>query len=173
MSRPAGRPPAISLDDILAAGLEIGLEELSVAAVADRLGVTRTSVHRYVGSRRDLETLVGEHLVESATPVVDSGLPLEEYLLEFAESLVRFINEHPGPAAYYARGVPRTVRSARVVEAFVRTLVDRGLPPGRRRNRQLRRHRGEQPDHAQHPVAVRRDPPGAGAGGGGPVTSAG
>lgn len=162
MSRQAGRPPAISLDDILAAGLEIGLEELSVAAVAERLGVTRTSVHRYAGSRRDLETLVGEHLVESAAPVADTGLPLEEYLLEFADSLVRFVREHPGLAAYYARGFPRTVRSASVVEAFVRTLVDRGLPPF-----EAARLAASVADHAialtAYAAAGQQDPPDAGA----------
>lgn len=125
--RPAGRPPRISLEAVLAAGLEIGLVDLSIAAVAERLGVTRTSVHRHVGSRRDLETLVGEHLVETAPQPGDSGAPLEEHLLEFARGLVAHVRAHPGLAGYYARGFPRTRRSARVVEAFDATLVARGL----------------------------------------------
>ena len=75
-ARQAGRPPRISLETVLAAGLEIGLVDLSIAAVAERLGVTRTSVHRHVGSRRDLETLVGEHLVATAPLPGDSGAPL-------------------------------------------------------------------------------------------------
>lgn len=124
-----GRPPALSLDDVLAAGLAIGLEGLSIAAVAERLGVTRTSVHRYVGSRHDLETLVGEHLVEAAPPTPDVGAPLEEYLAEFARGLAGHVRAHPGLAAYYARGFPRTPRSARVMEDVVGTLVARGLPP--------------------------------------------
>lgn len=125
--RPAGRPRATSLEAILAAGLEIGLADLSIAAVAQRLDVTRTSVHRYVGSRHDLETLIGEHLVEAAPQPGDSGLPLEQHLLEFARGLVQHVRAHPGLAGYYARGFPRTPRAARVVEAFDRTLVDRGL----------------------------------------------
>lgn len=100
---------------------------LSVAAVAERLGVTRTSVHRHVGSRRDLETVVGEHLVEAAPEPDDSGLPLEEHLLDFAWGLVRHVRAHPGLADYYARGFPRTWRAARVVEAFDASLVHRGL----------------------------------------------
>ena len=127
--RRTGRPPSISLEAILAAGLEIGLADLTIAAVAERLRVTRTSVHRYVGSRHDLETLVGEHLVVSAPVVADTGQPLEAYLLEFATALAGHIRAHPGLAAYYARGFPRTARSARVVEDFDRTLVDRGIAP--------------------------------------------
>jgi hypothetical protein len=36
---------------------------------------------------------------------------------------------HPGLAAYYNRGFPRTTASARIVEDFDATLVARGLAP--------------------------------------------
>lgn len=103
------------------------MADLTVAAVAERLGVTRTSVHRHVGSRAELETLVGEHLVVTAPTAVDRGQPLDEYLLDFARLLVRHMLAHPGLAAYYNRGFPRTTASARVVEDFDATLVARGL----------------------------------------------
>jgi AcrR family transcriptional regulator len=122
-----GRPAAISRADVLAAGLEIGMDGLTVAAVAERLGVTRTSVHRHVGSRAELETLVGEHLVVAAPVPVDRGQPLVDYLLEFARLLSRHMLAHPGLAAYYNRGFPRTAAAARVVEDFDATLVARGL----------------------------------------------
>lgn len=128
-ARRVGRPAAITRDDVVAAGLAIGMADLTIAAVAERLGVTRTSVHRHVGSRFDLETLVGDHLVVTAPMPEDRGQPLEEYLLDFARLLVHHILAHPGLAAYYNRGFPRTTASARVVEDFDATLVARGLSP--------------------------------------------
>jgi AcrR family transcriptional regulator len=129
MPRRVGRPAAITREDVLAAGLEIGMADLTIAAVAERLGVTRTSVHRHVGSRFDLETLVGEHLVLAAPVPDDCGQPLEAYLLEFARLLVRHLLDYPGLAAYYNRGFPRTAATARLVEDFDATLVARGLSP--------------------------------------------
>lgn len=124
-----GGRPRLTREAILEAGLELGMENLSIAAVAQRLEVTRTSVHRHVGSRYGLETLVGEHLVSAAPPVPDVGGPLEEHMLRFAEAMCAFVRATPGIAEYYARGFPRTERSARVVDAFAATLVARGLGP--------------------------------------------
>lgn len=122
-----GRPPTVTLDAILAAAVDLGFEHLSVAAVADRLGVTRTSIHRFVGSRDQLETMLGEHLITADPMPPDDGAPLPEYLLRFGQGIAERVRAHPGLGSYYARGFPRTDRSMRVVEDFVATLVARGL----------------------------------------------
>ncbi len=152
-----GRPAAITRGDVLRAGLETGMADLTIAAVAERLGVTRTSVHRHVGSRHDLETLVGEHLVVTAPFPEDRGQPLEAYLLEFARLHVRHMLAHPGLAAYYNRGFPRTTASARVVEDFDAMLVARGLTRcAGGAARHLRRGAGE-PDRRRDAAELRAD----------------
>lgn len=120
----------MTTEAVLAVAHELGLENLSVAAVADRLRVARVSVHRFVGSREDLETLLGEDIIDSSPQVVDEGESVEEYLLKVARALQQLIRDHPGLATYYARGFPRSERSARRMEASVQALMRRGLPAG-------------------------------------------
>lgn len=124
-----GRPPVVSMEAILAAAVDLGFERLSIAAVAERLGVTRTSIHRFVGSREQLETMLGEHLITSIPAPPDDGAPLPDYLLAFGRRIFDRVRAYPGLGSYYARGFPRTDRSMQVVEDFVATLVARGLTP--------------------------------------------
>lgn len=135
MSAPAGRrgrgrPRIVTTEAVLGAARELGLDNLSIAAVADRLGVARVSVHRLVGSRDDLETLLGEAIITGSPPVLDEGEPLDQYLLKVARSIRDLIRAHPGLATYYARGFPRSERSAARMESSIRALTGRGLPPG-------------------------------------------
>ena len=67
-----GRPPAASRDDVLAAGLHCYLlgERVDVQAIALELGLGRTTVYRWFGSR---EGLVGEVVVRAAEPLFDEA----------------------------------------------------------------------------------------------------
>lgn len=127
--RRRGRPPTVSREAILAAAVDLGFERLTIAAVAERLGVTRTSIHRFVGSREQLETLLGEHLIGTAQIPPDDGAPLEDYVLAFGRRISERVRAYPGLGSYYARGFPRTDATMQIVEEFVATLVARGLSP--------------------------------------------
>jgi len=65
--RPRGRPPAASRADVLRAAMRQYLsgERVDVQAIAARLGLGRTTVYRWFGSR---EQLIGEVLVRAALP---------------------------------------------------------------------------------------------------------
>jgi AcrR family transcriptional regulator len=67
-----GRPPAASREDVLAAGLRAYLhgERVDVQAIAYELGLGRTTVYRWFGSR---EGLVGEVVVRAAQPLFDEA----------------------------------------------------------------------------------------------------
>ncbi len=52
--RRRGRPPRISYEDILAAATSIPFDDVTIEAVAERLGVTRAAIYRYVGSSDEL-----------------------------------------------------------------------------------------------------------------------
>jgi AcrR family transcriptional regulator len=121
-----GRPARISREAIVAAGVEVGLPELTVRAVAERLGVTAAAIYRHVGSRQELETAVGEHLVAAFVPPDDVGQPLAEYLLDLSRQLRRFAAEHPGAGWYLTRVTADATVSIRMMNAFQQTLVDRG-----------------------------------------------
>lgn len=49
-----GRPPRLSRDAIAAAALAVGLDKVTVAAVARRLGTDHSSLYRHVRDRRDM-----------------------------------------------------------------------------------------------------------------------
>jgi AcrR family transcriptional regulator len=71
-SRPRGRPPAASRDDVLDAALHRYLRgrRVDVQAIATELGLGRTTVYRWFGSRDDL---LAEVLAAAVDPVIDDA----------------------------------------------------------------------------------------------------
>jgi AcrR family transcriptional regulator len=67
-----GRPPAASREDVLLAALHRYLRgrRVDVQAIAAELGLGRTTIYRWFGSR---ERLVGEAIVRAAEPLVDAA----------------------------------------------------------------------------------------------------
>ncbi len=62
--RRRGRPPRISRDHIVDAACEVGIENLTMAAVAERLGVTHQSLYGWVQDRDELIDLVSDRLIQ-------------------------------------------------------------------------------------------------------------
>ncbi|NLV54143.1 MAG: helix-turn-helix transcriptional regulator [Acidimicrobiales bacterium] len=123
------RPRTISTEAILEAGLALGLADLSVSAVAERLGVTRTAIYRHVPGRAALETLVGEHLLGLAQPPPDRQQPLDAYLQEFGRWLRELTRSTPGLADYMVHLFPRSPASGRLMEHAVAVAIGHGWSP--------------------------------------------
>lgn len=70
--RPRGRPPAATPEDVLEAALHRFLHgrRVDVRAIAAELGLGRTTVYRWFGSR---ERLLGAVLVRAADPLFDEA----------------------------------------------------------------------------------------------------
>jgi AcrR family transcriptional regulator len=125
-SRPGGRPPLITLDDVVAIGRDLGMRRLSINAVAARLGVTATALYRYVASRWELERLVGESLLAELDLRDDPDADAEQHLLSFAVQLQDFCAEHPGLASYLQVLFPRGYAGRQLVAAELEALSRRG-----------------------------------------------
>jgi AcrR family transcriptional regulator len=125
-SRQGGRPPLIAVDDVVRAGRELGMQRLSVNAVAQRLGVSATALYRHVESRWELERLVGESLLAELELRDDPTADTEAHLLSFALQLRDFTAGHPGLAAYLQVLFPRGDAGARLLAAEVQALSRRG-----------------------------------------------
>lgn len=125
-SRQRGRPPLITLDDVLAIGRDLGMRRLSLSAVAARLGVSTTALYRHVDGRWDLERLVGESLLAELYLHDDPGADIEQHLLSFAAQLQDFTAEHPGLASYLQVLFPRGDAGRRLLAAEVDALSRRG-----------------------------------------------
>jgi AcrR family transcriptional regulator len=67
-----GRPPAASRDDVLEAALYRYLrgQRVDVQAIAGELGLGRTTIYRWFGSR---EGLVGEAIVRAGEPIIEAA----------------------------------------------------------------------------------------------------
>ena len=71
-ARPRGRPPAASREDVLEAALYRYLrgKRVDIREIAAELGLGRTTIYRWFGSR---EELIGEVVIRAVEPVVDAA----------------------------------------------------------------------------------------------------
>lgn len=82
-----GRPRRLSLERIIAAALEIGVEQLSMNKLADALGVARAVLYNYVNSREELVQLVAAQAAHLHSFPKDIGQPWDVYVLKYARAL--------------------------------------------------------------------------------------
>ena len=121
--------------DLLRSG---GLDQLSMAAVADRAGVSVRTLYRYVGDRDQLNALAGQLIYEEVFHVRE--LPHNpEGVAERVSSAGRLLEENVELVRALARSsTDESLRGARLrwraaVEDAVTEAVD-GLPEGERRS---------------------------------------
>lgn len=127
-SRQGGRPALIAVDDVVRVGRELGMQRLSVNAVALGLGVSATALYRHVEGRWELERLVGESLLAELELRDDPTADTEQHLLSFGLQLRDFTAGHPGLASYLQVLFPRGDAGARLLATEVRALSRRGYP---------------------------------------------
>ncbi|MFI0485582.1 TetR/AcrR family transcriptional regulator [Actinomadura sp. 9N215] len=105
---PRGRPPALTLDRIVAAAVEVadelaltkGLEALSMRRVASRLGVGTMTLYRYVPGKSELLDLMLDRVIEfpadeEAERCADDGPGWREILTADARGHWRLCLDHP------------------------------------------------------------------------------
>lgn len=97
-----GRPPRLSVDQVVAAGVALadaeGLEAASMAGVAARLGVATMTLYTYVPSRAELvELMVDEVLGSRQLPGPGEERPAlwREQIQLYADRTVTMYREHP------------------------------------------------------------------------------
>ncbi|MEV0643820.1 hypothetical protein AB0I28_01015 [Phytomonospora sp. NPDC050363] len=127
--RVGGRRAQFDLDDIVSAGLRVGLPGLSVQAVASILGVSPTAVYRLVPGRVALERLIGEAVLAGLELVDDPAMSSAEHLVDFTMKMRAFTLANPGSAAYFQHSFPRGASGARLMAAEVAALTARGYEP--------------------------------------------
>ncbi|MEV0589522.1 TetR family transcriptional regulator [Nonomuraea sp. NPDC050310] len=124
-----GRMATFTTDDVIAAGVRIGLADLTMQAVAEALGVTTAAVYRHVRSRAALDSLIGEAVLDGLVLTDDPALPTAGHLVRFAGQLRDFTRAHPGSAEYLQRLFPRGRSGIRLLEQQIGFLAGRGYDP--------------------------------------------
>lgn len=144
LERRRGRPPAASREDVLTAALRAYLhgERIDVRAIAGELGLGRTTIYRWFGSR---EGLIGDVVVRAAEPLFDearagargrggaalldtfdrinrglASAPALRSFLELERDALRILTSSAGPVQ------PRMVAR---IQGYVEEEMERGFRP--------------------------------------------
>ncbi|GAA0631205.1 hypothetical protein GCM10010174_60090 [Kutzneria viridogrisea] len=108
--RRPGRPPTLCREDVARATLAVGIEQLSLSSVARHLGVSHSTLYRYVRDKDDLLAVAVEQAFRTADwPNLELGW--RELLQAFAEAIWVAIDRHPGlaEAVHTLAVIPPTV----------------------------------------------------------------
>lgn len=122
-----GRPPRTSVDSVVDAALELGLSGLTLAAVAERLGVRSPSLYTYVDGLPDLLRRAADRLIGSLVVAVDGFADPAAFAIDCALQLRKLLVVCPGLARVHAEIASGAM--LRHEEAVAAGLVVRGLDP--------------------------------------------
>jgi AcrR family transcriptional regulator len=125
--RKVGRPARISRRQIAEAANELGLTDLTLKAVADRLGVSIASLYHHVEGKDDLLRLAAEHSAASSPVPQDRGQHWAVWLLEWAfHNRDAFVAE-PGLLGQYVDGAISADVIAENTDAILGVLMRQGF----------------------------------------------
>jgi AcrR family transcriptional regulator len=130
-SRPKiGRPARIDRAMIARAACEIGLDHVTMKAVADRLGVSVPGLYHHVEGRDDLMRLGAEYSASQIQVPVDHGQHWTAWLLEWAQYSHDAFVAQPALLGQFVNGSLGVERMVAHVDAVVGVLTRQGFTPG-------------------------------------------
>jgi AcrR family transcriptional regulator len=136
VGRPARIDRARVLSEALALSDERGLDAVTMAALAQRLGVTTMALYRHVAGKADLlDGLVELLLAEAVQPAPDLAWP--ERLAAFANDLRVTARRHPSVFPLLLERPAATAAARRARDAIGVVLADAGI--GQERTDQMQR----------------------------------
>src|SRR4051794_34107416 len=125
--RPVGRPPRISREAIAAAAHDIGLENLTLRSVADRLGVSIAALYHHVGNKDDLLRAAAEHALARRRPPAERGQHWARWLAEWAFYIEGSFAADPGLLEQYLDGGVGADTVADNQDRAIGVLIDQGF----------------------------------------------
>jgi AcrR family transcriptional regulator len=124
-----GRPARIDRTAIAEAVLDLGLDGISMKAVADHLGVSVAGLYHHVANRRELLVLAAEHSLSAVTTPEDTGQHWDEWLREWARHVHRSFVEEPEILVQFMGGGLRWDAMADVLDSVIGVLGRAGFDP--------------------------------------------
>ena len=122
-----GRPPRLSARAIVAAAIEIGLEDVTLKQVADRLGVGIASLYRHVKNRDDMVRLAAFQLMLERALPDSTGAHWSELATRYAESLYQSFLREPQLIAELLKGRLGPHAEVDVLEQFLGAMARHGF----------------------------------------------
>ncbi len=124
-----GRPPRIDTDAIADAVLELGLDGISMKAVADHLGVSVAGLYHHVRNRRELLVLAADRSIARVPAPPDRGQHWDEWLREWARHVYSSFVEEPEVLSQFLSGALRWESMVTVVDSVIQVLGRAGFDP--------------------------------------------
>ena len=112
---------------MLEAALAIGLNQLTMAAVAERLGVGKAVLYGYVANRAELVRLATAHTLRKHRFPGDDGQPWSLWVLEYARALFEVLTMEGDLLEAWMGGSQSTLVEVDSAEAWLRALTKRGF----------------------------------------------
>jgi AcrR family transcriptional regulator len=127
--RPVGRPPRVDREAIADAVLAIGLGRATMAAVADRLGISAAGLYYHVRNRKELLLLAAERTLAAVELPEDRGQHWATWLREWARYSHQALVSEPEVFRQYLEGAVATERVVEVADSVIRVLARHGFTP--------------------------------------------
>ena len=122
-----GRPPRISREMIAEAAHDLGLDGLTLKAVADHLGVSIAALYHHVAGKDDLMRLAAEYSATKVPLPKDTGQHWALWLLEWARYNRDAFLAQPGLLAQYLEGAISAESIAGNIDVILGLLVRQGF----------------------------------------------
>jgi TetR/AcrR family tetracycline transcriptional repressor len=107
---------------------DVGLDGLTMRALADRLSVKAASLYRHVRDKDELLVLLADE-ISGAIPLVAADRPWQQALADLARQARRQLLGHRDAARLLASVPPAGPRRLRHIEAVLRLLLAAGFAP--------------------------------------------
>jgi AcrR family transcriptional regulator len=124
-----GRPPRIDRTAIAEAVLELGLDGISMKAVADHLGVSVAGLYHHVANRRELLVLAAERSLSRARTPEDRGQHWDEWLREWARHVYRSFVDEPEILSQWMTGALKWESMVDVIDSVILVLERADFDP--------------------------------------------
>jgi AcrR family transcriptional regulator len=124
-----GRPAKLDREMIAHAAYEIGLDRVTMKAVADQLGVSVPGLYHHVEGRDDLMQLAAEYSASHIHLPEDHGQTWAEWLLEWSRVSYHAFASQPELLVQSMRGSLTVDRMVTHVDAVVGVLMAQGFSP--------------------------------------------
>ncbi|OCC23435.1 hypothetical protein MB02_12545 [Croceicoccus estronivorus] len=123
-----GRPRRVSLNEIIDAAAALGLDSLSMSAVADRLGIGVATLYTYVESVDDLKRLVAVNQAWRPS-IQEHGQHWSKIVEAHIRAIYEVFSKKPKLLVHFVEGIMGAEGQIDELEGFARLLVDRGFDP--------------------------------------------
>jgi AcrR family transcriptional regulator len=129
-TRKAGRPPRLNRSMIAEAAHEIGLEGLTLRAVAGHLDVSISALYHYVESREDLMRAAAERSAREVPLPAYHGQPWSQWLVDWAHYNHAVFTTQPGLLGQYLEGAIGPGSVLHNLDVILGVLVAEGFTIG-------------------------------------------